>query len=72
MDVILYIEKGAAKNMNESVQEYIDQYPDEVKELYIRLRTIIHDSVSYEIEEKLWAKISNYYVGKSGSNYNIT
>ena len=51
--------------MNESVQEYIDQYPDEVKELYIRLRTIIYDSVSYEIEEKLWAKIPSYYVGES-------
>ncbi|MBD5523574.1 MAG: DUF1801 domain-containing protein [Lachnospiraceae bacterium] len=51
--------------MNESVQEYIDKYPDEVKELYIRLRTIIYDSVSYEIEEKLWAKIPSYYVGDS-------
>ncbi|MBD5516764.1 MAG: DUF1801 domain-containing protein [Lachnospiraceae bacterium] len=51
--------------MNESVQEYIDKYPDEVKELYIRLRTIIYDSVSYEIEEKLWAKIPSYYVGES-------
>lgn len=26
----------------------------------------IYDSLSYEIEEKLWAKIPNYYVGKSG------
>lgn len=51
--------------MNENVQEYIDKYPDEVKELYIRLRTIIYDSVSYEIEEKLWAKIPSYYVGES-------
>ena len=51
--------------MNKSVQEYIDKYPDEVKELYIRLRTIIYDSVSYEIEEKLWAKIPSYYVGES-------
>lgn len=46
--------------MNENVQIYIDKYPDEVKELYMRLRTLIYDSVSYEFEEKLWVKIPSY------------
>lgn len=50
--------------MNGNVQVYIDKYLDEVKELYMRLRTLIYDSVSYEIEEKLWAIIPSYYVGE--------
>lgn len=46
-------------------QVYIDKYSDEVKELYMRLRTLIYDSVLYEIEEKLWVVIPSYYVGES-------
>lgn len=51
--------------MSKSVQEYINKYLDKVKELYMRLRTIIYDRVSYKIEKKLWAKIPRYYVGES-------
>lgn len=51
--------------MNESVNEYIDKFSDEIKELYNQLRSIIYDSVSQEIEEKLWAKLPSYYVGDS-------
>ena len=51
--------------MNESVKEYIDKFPDEVKELYNELRRIIYGSVSQGIEEKLWAKLPSYYVGDS-------
>ena len=43
--------------MNESVKEYIEKYPNEIKELYLKLRDIIYDSISHEIEEKLWAKL---------------
>ncbi|WP_040214603.1 DUF5655 domain-containing protein [Clostridium polynesiense] len=49
--------------MNESVKEYIDKYSPDIKELYIKLRTIIYDSISQEVEEKLWAKLPSYYVG---------
>lgn len=51
--------------MNEEIKAYIDKYPDEIQELYIKLRTIIYDSVSQEIEEKLWAKLPSYYVQDS-------
>lgn len=51
--------------MNGSVKEYIDKFPDEVKELYHQLRNIIYDSVSQEVEEKLWAKLPSYYIGEN-------
>ena len=51
--------------MTENVQEYIDRYSPEVKELFTQLRTLIYDSVSQEIEEKLWAKLPSYYVGEA-------
>ncbi len=49
--------------MNESVKECIDKFSIEVKESYNQLRSIIYDSVSHEVEEKLWAKLPSYYVG---------
>lgn len=51
--------------MNEQIKEYIDKYSPEVKELYVKLRKIIYDGVSEEVEEKLWAKLPSYYVGDS-------
>lgn len=49
--------------MNENVKEYINQYPIEIKELYMQLRAAIYESVFQEIEEKLWAKLPSYYAG---------
>lgn len=49
--------------MNENVKECIDKYSIGIKELYNQLRSIIYDSVSQEVEEKLWAKLPGYYVG---------
>lgn len=49
--------------MNETVKEYVDKYPQEIIDLYSKLRAIIYDSVPQEIEEKLWAKLPSYYVG---------
>lgn len=49
--------------MNENVKEYLDKYSSEVKDLFTRLRAIVYDSISQEIEEKLWAKLPSYYVG---------
>lgn len=51
--------------MNENVKEYIDKYSNDIKELYIKLIAIIYDSVTLEIEEKLWAKLPSYYVGNN-------
>lgn len=51
--------------MNKEVQEYVEKYSIEVKELYGKLRNLVLDSVSNEIEEKLWAKLPSYYVGEN-------
>ena len=51
--------------MYKGVKDYIEKYPSEIIDMYNILRTIIFDSVSYEIEEKLWAKLPSYYVGDS-------
>lgn len=51
--------------MNEQVKNYIDKYPSEIIDMYNRLRQIIFDSVSCELEETLWAKLPSYYVGES-------
>ena len=51
--------------MTENVQEYIDRYSPEVKGLFTQLRTLVYDSVSQDIEEKLWAKLPSYYVGEA-------
>lgn len=51
--------------MNEHVKDYIEKYPSDIVDMYNNLRKMIFDSVSYEIEETLWAKLPSYYVGES-------
>lgn len=51
--------------MNKEVQEYVEKYPIEVKELFGKLRNLLLDSVLDDIEEKLWAKLPSYYVGEN-------
>lgn len=51
--------------MNKDVQEYVEKYSVEIKELFRKLRNLVLDSVSDDIEEKLWAKLSSYYVGEN-------
>lgn len=50
-------------DMNENVKEYIDKFPDEVKELYNQLRNIIYDNVSQEVKEELCDESIIYCVG---------
>ena len=51
--------------MNEQVNDYIGKYPGEIIEMFNNLRKMIFDSVSCELEERLWAKLPSYYVGDS-------
>lgn len=51
--------------MNEQVKEYIDKYPSAIIDMYNDLRKLVFDSISWEPEEILWAKIPSYYVGES-------
>jgi len=49
--------------MNGDIQDYIAKYCDEIQELFNALRELIIQSVPYEVEEKLWAKLPSYYNG---------
>ncbi len=51
--------------MNDQIREYLAKYPSEIIHMYNDLRKIIYDGISYEPEEKLWAKLPSYYVGES-------
>ena len=51
--------------MNEEIKEYIEKYPSEISELFLVLRDLLYNSVSSNIEEKMWAKLPTYYVGES-------
>lgn len=50
--------------MDSSVREYIENYSLEIIEMYKKLRELILESTSQQIEEKLWAKLPSYYVGE--------
>lgn len=50
--------------MNEDIQDYIKKYCVDIQNLFIDLRKLIIQSVPCEIEEKLWAKLPSFYVGK--------
>ena len=63
--MIVASNKPEGKYMNEDVQKYLDRYSIEIKELYAQLKALIYDSVPRDIEEKMWAKLPSYYVGKS-------
>ena len=51
--------------MNKQVKEYIDKYPNDIIDIYNTLRKLIFDSVSFEPQETMWAKLPTYYVGES-------
>lgn len=50
--------------MKEEVLEYTQKYNDDIQKLFIDLRNLVYQSISCEIEEKIWAKIPSYYVGE--------
>ncbi len=49
--------------MDESIQNYIEKYNNEIQKLFVELRKLLIESVSCEIEERLWAKLPTFYVG---------
>ena len=50
--------------MDENVKGILEKYSPEISELYETLRTLIYESTTDQIEEKLWAKLPSYYVGE--------
>ena len=51
--------------MNEQIKEYLNNYPEEIADVFHKLRQLIFDSVSCEPEETLWAKLPTYNVGEA-------
>ena len=58
------IDKGEVQ-MNEQVKEYIGKYPSNIIEMFSGLRQLIYDSIAFEPNEALWAKLPSYYVSES-------
>lgn len=50
--------------MNEQIKTYLDKFPKETTDIFMKLRQLIYDSVSSNLEEKMWAKLPSYYVGE--------
>jgi poly(A) polymerase Pap1 len=50
--------------MNDEVQSYMIKYSDEIQSLFLKVRRIVMQSVPCELEEKMWAKLPSYYLGK--------
>lgn len=51
--------------MNETIQDYIENYSKEIQTLFSEVRELIIKSIPCKIEEKLWAKLPSFYVEKN-------
>jgi hypothetical protein len=52
--------------MNDEIQSYLGKYSDDIQNLFTEIRKLIIQSVSCEVEERMWAKLPSYY---SGDNF---
>lgn len=57
------IEIYGGLSLNSEIQNYIVKYCDDIQNLFIKIRKLVIQSVSYEVEEKMWAKLPSYYLG---------
>lgn len=48
--------------MNETIENYIKSYNQEIQALFSEMRQLIMKSVPCRVEEKLWAKLPSFYV----------
>lgn len=51
--------------MNEEIRARLETFPADVRELFLRLRTLIYDSGQAEPTEMQWARMPSYSVGES-------
>ncbi|MBR1931488.1 MAG: DUF1801 domain-containing protein [Lachnospiraceae bacterium] len=51
--------------MDSRIKEYIDNYPNEIADIFNQLRDMIFESASCNPEEKMWAKLPSYYIRDS-------
>lgn len=52
--------------MNDEIQSYLGKYSDDIQNLFTEIRKLIIQSVSCEVDERMWAKLPSYY---SGDNF---
>lgn len=50
--------------MIQEVKQYLEKYPQDIIELFTKIREIVFSVENVEIEEKLWAKLPSYYVNE--------
>lgn len=50
--------------MNEQIKTYIDNYPADIADMFTTLHSLILDSVTAQVEEKLWAKLPSFCIGE--------
>ncbi len=60
-ETLIYKEENT---MNEEIKKYLEKYNDEIKDMFYKLRELIFECGSYEVEEQMWAKLPTYYVDK--------
>lgn len=48
--------------MNSEIKSCIEKSSPEIQELFAKLRELVIQSVSHEVEEKMWAKLPSYFV----------
>lgn len=56
------MQKGGS--VTQEIEEYLEKYPEEIKQLFIKIRTVIFSIENISVEEKLWAKLPSYYCGE--------
>ena len=49
--------------LSEDIQNYMNKYSDEIKQLFMKIREQIMESIPCEAVERLWATLPSYYVG---------
>ena len=50
--------------MNAEIQSYIEKYPVQIREMFVRMRALLPEAANGDIEEKLWARLPSYYRGE--------
>lgn len=49
--------------MNEQVKEYLEKYPEGVREIFLKIRQILFECAPGAREET-WARMPSYYIGE--------
>ena len=48
----------------DDIQKLLKNYNNQIQKLFTELKKLIYESVTSDIDEKLWAKLPSYYIGE--------